>query len=250
MRTILIVASLFVLAASVGAGELPWPTAGWAQSTPEAQGMDGSVLAKFDAELARGEQGYVDGMLVIRNGRVIYEKSYRHDYRGLFATVPDRKPGIYNYYDPDWHPYYKGSDLHTLQSGPLGVQRFYWKRTPTGHPDTEGGLYLAPRDLAKLGYLFEHDGVWNGKRILRAGWAAESTAAHVPVAKDGPPVYGYQWWTLPAPGRPAHFAARGYGGQYLLVVPSLDLIAVFTGWNIYDKPELKPDLALQRVLEA
>jgi len=134
--------------------------------------------------------------------------------------------------------------------GPLGIKSFYWKHTPTGHPDTEGGLYLAPRDLAKLGYLFEHDGLWNGKRILHAGWATESTTPHVPVAKDGPPIYGYQWWTLPEPGRPVHFAAWGYGGQYLMVVPSLDLIAVFTGWNIYDKPEMKPGLALQRILGA
>lgn len=379
MRTLLTLSPFLLIAATAWAGEPPWPTAGWAQSTPEAQGMDGAVLAKFDAELARGEQGYVDSMLVIRRGHVVYEKSYRHDYHTLFATVSDRTPGIYNYYDPDWHPYYKGSELHTLQSvsksvtsalfgiaiergeipgvdvkampyfagykiaddprrdrwtlrdlmtmtsgirwdestvsytdpanscaameasadwvqfvlaqpmaaepgevfvynsgvtellaqvlkkatgkhadeyarehlfEPLGIKSFYWKHTPTGHPDTEGGLYLTPRDLAKLGYLFEHDGMWNGKRLLRAGWAAESTTPHVPVAKDGAPTYGYQWWTLPEPGRPVHFAAWGYGGQYLMVVPSLHLIAVFTGWNIYDKPELKPGFALQRVLDA
>src|SRR6185436_1353440 len=34
---------------------------------------------------------------------------------------------------------------------PLGIKDFYWKRTPTGHPDTEGGLYLAAEDLAKIG---------------------------------------------------------------------------------------------------
>jgi hypothetical protein len=33
-------------------------------------------------------------------------------------------------------------------------------------------------------------------------------------------------------------------------VPRLELIAVFTGWNIYDKPELDPQLALGRVLES
>ncbi len=341
--------------------------------------MDSAVLAKFDAELSRGEQGYVDSMLVIRNGRIVYEKSYGRDYRALFATAPDQKPGIYNYYDPDWHPYFKGTDLHTMQSvsksvtsaligiaiergeipgvdvqampyfdgykvvddprrnrwtlkhlltmtsgirwdedtvsytdpanscasmeasadwvqfvldqpmaaepgavfvynsgvaellaqvlkkatgkqadeyarehlfEPLGIKNFYWKHTPTGHPDTEGGLYLAPRDLAKLGYLFEHDGIWNGQRLMHAGWAAESTTPRVPVEKGGPAIYGFQWWTLPAPGRPPEFIAWGYGGQYLMVVPSLDLIAVFTGWNIYDKPELNPDFALQRVLDA
>ena len=46
------------------------------------------------------------------------------------------------------------------------------------------------------------------------------------------------------------YAALGYGGQRLIVVPEHDLIAVFTGWNIYDKPTLSPQLALERVLES
>ncbi len=45
--------------------------------------------------------------------------------------------------------------------------------------------------------------------------------------------------------------ARGYGGQRLLVVPELELLAVFTGWNIYgDHPDLPVPLALDRVLAA
>ena len=53
---------------------------------------------------------------MIRNGRVVYEKTYRHDYAKLFETAPDRVPGPYNYYDPAWYPYEHGSDLHTMQS--------------------------------------------------------------------------------------------------------------------------------------
>ena len=60
--------------------------------------------------------------------------------------------------------------------------------------------------------------------------------------------YGYQWWVLP--GKVPAYAAIGYGGQYLVVVPSLELIAVFTGWNIYDKPALTAQFARDRVLEA
>jgi len=133
---------------------------------------------------------------------------------------------------------------------PLGID-FFWKRTPKGLADTEGGLYLAPRDLAKIGYLYLKDGVWDGKRILPEGWVAASTRASTHT-EDGAFGYGYQWWVMAGKGPGSHdaYAGWGYGGQLLIVVPDLDLIAVFTGWNIYDQPSLDPSFALARVLEA
>jgi CubicO group peptidase (beta-lactamase class C family) len=135
---------------------------------------------------------------------------------------------------------------------PLGIERFYWKKTPTGHPDTEGGLYLTPRDLAKIGYLYLKDGVWDGQRLLPEGWVSASTRRQSnPGGEDGAMKYGYQWWVLPAKdGKPAAYAGIGFGGQLLVVVPSLELIAVFTGWNIYDKPALTALFARDRVVEA
>ena len=64
--------------------------------------------------------------------------------------------------------------------------------------------------------------------------------------------YGYQWWLLPHEEgtEPYAYAALGYGGQRLLVVPEYDVVAVFTGWNIYGTPALSPVLALERVMEA
>jgi len=356
-----------------------WPTRTWPESTPKAEGMDPAPLDAFDRELAAGKSGYVDSMLVIRHGKVVYEKTYDHakDYARLFEGKG--APGIYNYYDPGWHPYYKGTRLHTMQSvsksvtsaligiairrgeipgvdvgvmpyfadfkippdlrrdrmklrdvltmtagirwdeesteytdpanncavmegkedwvryvleqpmaqepgkvfvynsgatellsyllwkatgkqaddyakqhlfGPLGID-FYWKRTPRGLADTEGGLYLAPRDLAKIGYLYLKDGVWDGKRILPEGWVAASTRASTRTP-DGSYSYGYQWWIMPGQGAGSHdaYAGWGYGGQLLIVVPDLELLAVFTGWNIYDKPSLDPSFALSRVLAA
>jgi CubicO group peptidase (beta-lactamase class C family) len=134
---------------------------------------------------------------------------------------------------------------------PLGIDDYYWKRTPRGLADTEGGLYLRPRDLAKFGYLYLKDGVWDGKRILPADWTKESTRWHIDAGRSGRG-YGYKWWLLSRKGQGTYdaYAALGYGGQRLIVVPELDLIAVFTGWNIYDKPELNPQLALDRVVAA
>ena len=42
---------------------------------------------------------------------------------------------------------------------PLGIRAFHWKATPTGHPDTEGGLYLSAPDLARIGYLYLRGGM-------------------------------------------------------------------------------------------
>jgi CubicO group peptidase (beta-lactamase class C family) len=132
---------------------------------------------------------------------------------------------------------------------PLGIE-YAWKRTPKGLADTEGGLYLRPRDLAKIGYLFLKDGVWEGQRILPEGWVRDSTARKVELPSGG--AYGYKWWIArrPEAGSPEAYAASGYGGQLLIVVPAHQLLAVFTGWNIYDKPSLSPFVAKDRVLAA
>lgn len=116
--------------------------------------------------------------------------------------------------------------------GPMGITDFFWKRGGGGLPDGESGVYLFPSDLAKLGYLMLNDGVWDGQRLLPAGWAREATARHV---EDGPANgwgYGYQWWRLDRGGLEI-WATLGFGGQYMLVVPAERLIVVSMGWNVY-----------------
>jgi CubicO group peptidase (beta-lactamase class C family) len=127
---------------------------------------------------------------------------------------------------------------------------YYWKHSPTGLPDTEGGLYLAPRDLAKVGSLYLHNGEWNGKQIVPQEWVKLSVTPHVQVAEDGYK-YGFQWWLEPH-GKPEQlaWAARGFGGQGLLVVPEYHTIAVFTGWSILPSTEGKRYDELARVMEA
>jgi CubicO group peptidase (beta-lactamase class C family) len=118
--------------------------------------------------------------------------------------------------------------------GPLGIISYHWKTTPTGHPDTEGGLYLEALDLAKIGQLYMDDGVWSGKRLLPAGWAKEATTAHEPRINDNPasPGYGYQWWVSERRGREV-WSGRGFGGQFLIVIPSLRIVAVTNSWNVF-----------------
>ena len=52
-----------------------WPTRGWTTSTPEAEGLDGAALAALDREFAAGAHGQVTGMLVVRHGKIVVERS-------------------------------------------------------------------------------------------------------------------------------------------------------------------------------
>ena len=75
---------------------------------------------------------------------------------------------------------------------PLGITDFYWKKTPTGHPDTEGGLYLSADGLARIGDLYLRDGVWNGHgSCRRAGSSSDDASCDERRAGWD---YGYQWW--------------------------------------------------------
>ena len=73
MRSLLVVSLLAALLASpADKGTKPWPAAAWPRSTPAAQGMDAAPLESLHAELADGRHGYVDSMLVVRNGHLVF----------------------------------------------------------------------------------------------------------------------------------------------------------------------------------
>jgi len=101
---------------------------------------------------------------------------------------------------------------------PLGVPLSHWRWTsaPEGVAFGGGGLRMTPQEMAKLGYLYLQDGVWEGEQIIPAEWVEASVT---------PSHYGYQWWRLANGG----YAALGYGGQRIAVVPNLDLVVVITG---------------------
>jgi CubicO group peptidase (beta-lactamase class C family) len=117
---------------------------------------------------------------------------------------------------------------------PLGIS-YHWKHSPTGLPDTEGGLYISSSSLAKIGFLFLKNGMWEGKQIVPADWVKASVKPAMSVEDEGRHWgYGFQWWLQPWGKSPERFAwaARGFGGQELRVVPEYNLIVVSTGWDI------------------
>lgn len=364
--------------------EATWPSDAWPVSTPEAEGIDPSVIDAITGDIAHGRYGLIDHFLVIKNGKVVTDFRLKQDYESI-AEDYDTTNYQYNYDSPEWHPYYKDTDLHTLQSltksitsaalgiavdeglidgvdvpamemfdeykqdfddplrksasledlltmrsgiewnemtsytdstnscilmeasenwiqyildqpmreepgtvfdynsgvsvllgkviqlktgkradewteeklfKPIGIDEYYWKKTPKGEVDTEGGLYLSAYDLARIGYLFMNAGRWEDKQIISEEWVKASTA---PVVEDIRPDndrpdtgYGYQWWVPSKEQTGAEvFAGNGYGGQFLQVVPEHDLIVVFNGWNIHERTQLSSWSALRdRILPA
>ncbi len=380
---------LALLAACSPAGDAPpsagnsaspaWPGDEWPVSAPAAEGLDPAAVASLVADIDAGSYGLVDHFLLIRNGRVVADRRWDHSaaHARILAEQADTTLHQYNYDHPAWHPYYRDTDLHSLQSvtksvlsvafgiaidrghipgvrtpawfwfeshgvdiaeprrarttvedfltmrsgivwarpgqgyddethptvvleasedwighvvgqpmgtdpgtefdyndgvsvllgkivreatgqrldqwaaehlfRPIGIDEHYWKLTPEGEVDSEGGLYLATHDLARIGYLMLRGGEWDGRQIVSREWVEASTA---PVVEE--PGYGYQWWVpLHENGETRIFAANGYGGQFLHVAPELDLISVFNGWTLHEQPEMSSWTAFQeRILPA
>jgi CubicO group peptidase (beta-lactamase class C family) len=362
------------------AGDDLWPTKGWATASPASVGLDEQVLLSLDKDMASGKYSQmIDSFAVFRCGKKVFERTYPHDYAKLYGKEAgergpynERLTGRYNYFDPFWHPYYHGTDLHTMQSisktvtsvivgaaiqrgnfkagldtpvlkyfdtskgnakvknvddrkrritlrdllamttgldwndegfdtgdnpqndtsfmeasddwvqyaidkpmvaepgkvwnynsgateilayifqketgqniddygqkylfAPLGI-RHEWKRTYLGLVDTEGGLYLSSSDLAKIGYLYLHDGMWGTQRIVSSEWVKESVT---PYFQTNPEPqfknefkYGFNWWLFKLPDSTSRiWMGRGFGGQNLYVFPKEDLIVTFTAWDI------------------
>jgi CubicO group peptidase (beta-lactamase class C family) len=362
-----------------------WPTKGWTKGTAASVGLDEKVLLSFDGELASGKYMLIDSFHVFRCGEEVFAHTYAHDYGQIYGKEAKKKgplnarlTGPYNYFDPYWHPFYHGTDMHSMQSvsktvtsviygiaimrgdfkagldapvlkffdaarvknvddrkrrmtlknvltmttglewnedvpyddprsdsslmeatddwvqyvidkpmaaepgkvfnyssgatellayifqketgqdiddygdkylfTPLGIKH-HWKRTYLGVVDTEGGLYLNGEDLAKIGYLYLHGGMWEGKQIVSKEWVKESLTPYIDAREGSEPFkYGFKWWLYPV-GEKFVWMARGFGGQRLMVFPDENLIAVFTGWEIIKDDAPAGDL-LKRLLPA
>jgi CubicO group peptidase (beta-lactamase class C family) len=362
--------------------ETTWPGETWATSTPEAEGLNAAAIDSIHTDITNGKYGLIDEFLLIRHGKVVASHQYKQNYDSI-AVQYDTIPNMYNYDDPEWHPYYHRGNLHSLQSvtksvtsvalgitidegklgdvnthpmelftgytqdfsdprrksmtledlltmrsgidwneagsyesdensciqmeksdawiqyvlsrpmredhgtrwdynsgvsmllgklvgittgkrvdawadeklfKPLGIRNYYWKTTPDNEVDTEGGLYLSASDLARIGYLFLHNGKWGDQQIVSEQWVKQSTT---PVVADIDPAneksnsgYGYQWWVPSV--KPFIYACNGYGGQFLMVAPEYDLIVVFNGWNIHysENPLSSYDALKDRIIPA
>lgn len=106
---------------------------------------------------------------------------------------------------------------------PLKITDVIWRSDPSGITLGGTALSMRPRDMAKLGLLYLNGGTWRGQQILPREWVNVSTHVHIAVSELSS--YGYHWWVYPSLEA---YAAVGYGGQCIFVLPSCDMVVVFT----------------------
>lgn len=184
---------------------------------------------------------YLDRPMVAEPGTV-----FQYDSGGviLLSSLLERRTGLH-----------ADAFAQRYLFAPLGISEVDWFRNREGHPHTGGGLDLRPRDMAKLGLLYLRQGRWGDSQIIPAQWVRTSTERHVTRSRGHNVGYGYLWWIHePDPagdGRRDIFAAQGFRGQYIFVVPEHDLVVVVTGGTRNYADELRPiDMLYDAILPA
>ena len=111
---------------------------------------------------------------------------------------------------------------------PLGIEGATWEQNPQGINMGGWGLKIKTEDIAKLGLLYLHKGVWNGQRILTKKWVEAASSRQTSNGSnpnsDWEQGYGYQFW------RCRHNIYRGDGafGQYCIIMPEQDAVLAIT----------------------
>ncbi|MBY0274245.1 beta-lactamase family protein [Candidatus Binatia bacterium] len=126
---------------------------------------------------------------------------------------------------------------HDELFAPLGMEHAVLQLDSTGTPVGSRGMLATARDWTRFGQLFLTDGLAGQRRILPEGWVAYATTRSLDAGYGAGfwldvtdaliPSWGIRWG-LPHAPRDAYFA-RGYLGQYVVVVPSADLVVARFG---------------------
>lgn len=124
---------------------------------------------------------------------------------------------------------------------PLGMDSVAWGTDPQGVIDGGNGISMTARDAARFGQVYLDGGVWHGEQLIPADWLAESTTAQNNGAGDGTGSYGLSWWTRQF-GTENYdtYYAFGAWGQYIFVVPELNLVTVIASEGPQDSYVPRP----------
>ncbi|HEX7922599.1 MAG TPA: serine hydrolase [Bradyrhizobium sp.] len=125
---------------------------------------------------------------------------------------------------------------------PLGIAAPYWHSIGPGLTQGGGGLLLAPRDAAKIGLLYLHDGEWEGQRLLPSGWVDRIRYATTDMHASFDPSLRYAnfFWVMP---KQQAFMAVGDRCQLMMIFPALDVVTVVTARNYCSFGKMADDIS-------
>jgi CubicO group peptidase (beta-lactamase class C family) len=110
---------------------------------------------------------------------------------------------------------------------PLGFELDAWPRGPKGIYFGGNDMEMTPRQMLAFGRLYLNGGRVGTRQVVPAAWIAASLAPRVESTREEGRYYGYGWWIRDFAGFTAPYA-WGYGGQFVVLVPDLDLVVVAT----------------------
>jgi|SRR5688572_30490168 len=109
---------------------------------------------------------------------------------------------------------------------PLGFTLARWPRDPQGIYFGGNDMLMTPRQMVTFGELYLREGRANGSQVVPERWVARSIEPRGRSSWSGQR-YGYGWWVREIAGHDAYYA-WGFGGQYIIVVPALELVVAAT----------------------
>ncbi len=199
------------------------------------------------------KQATIDHLVTARSG-IYHPASNGGDNT---ADAPERgsqQPGTYFLYN-NWDFNASGAIFEKLTGkniydalndqmvGPLNMQDFDLQKHlddgKTGNLERSHfpayHMHFSTRDLARVGHLMLNKGVWDGQRLYDEAWIEKIVSTVTPKSdmnpmsvRQGDFGYGYMWWVFDkdtnAPEYEGAYAGRGHYGQYLVVLPKLNMV--------------------------
>ena len=122
---------------------------------------------------------------------------------------------------------------------PLGIEEYEWVSINPDLIYASGDMKLKPRDMAKLGQLVLDEGKWHGNQVVSSKWISEMTKHSVVFSQNSG--YAYHWWIRSYDSGSENIIAiyaDGWGGQRIMVFPTVNMVVVFTGGNYLEQHPL------------
>ncbi len=135
--------------------------------------------------------------------------------------------------------------------GPLGVTDVEWLGNLAGLPSAASGLRLRPRDLAKFGSLYLHDGKYGDRQVIPAQWVRESTHRQITFPGQTDRGYGYLWWHTcykTSSGAIETPTAVGNGLQRIFLLRAEKTVVTFLSGRYNDFSRNPPDALMREFI--